>query len=403
MKQIVTSILDNDLYSFTVMYYVIMNYPKAEVRYSFFDRGNEVYPPGFGDVLQEQVEYFKDVTVSDEELALFKKKAYYFPEWYFALLKGFRLNPDHVHIFQDQSGYLSIMIEGPWWQIILWEMILLATISEMSHIYRKESLDESIEFSRAYEKAKMLIEGGCAFADMGTRRRFSLSHQENVIKAFKAASEEIKGKGKFLGTSNVLLALKYDLTMIGTMSHQIISAEEVVSGVHEANWAVMNKWQNTFKGSLGLYLYDCFGDKAYFDNVDRTSLMMFDGVRVDSGDEKDQLQKICANYTKFGINHQEKSVCFSNALDGKKAVELHSYINGAVKDTYGIGTWFTCNFDAIGDIPGLPIKNKNIVIKLTGFRFNPERKWQTCVKLSSDPGKTTGDKAKCEQLLRELA
>ena len=398
MYQIIKHFTDDDLYTFTCMYYILKNYPTAQVRYNFFDRNNEVYPIEFKTLLQEQVDKMKEVIITEEEIAFMKKKCYYLPEWFFDFLRGFRYNPKEVHISQDKEGHLSIQIEGPWYKTIKWEMMLLATISELSHYLKGENTDSVMEIYRASKKAKLLADAGCRFADMGTRRRFSFTHHNDVIEGLIST-----GDNYFTGTSNVYLAMKYDLTPIGTMSHQIISAEEVMSGVFEANYQVMKKWQDTYHGYLGLYLYDCFGEKAFFNNVDRTSLMMFDGVRVDSGDEKDQITKLCNIYSKYGINHQQKTVCLSNALNAEKAIEIHKWVNGAVKDTYGIGTWFTCNFDAIDKIPELNIKNKNIVIKLTGFRYSDRHDWHDCIKLSNDKGKTLGNEFKCSYLLKQLS
>lgn len=396
-KRIINSFIDDDLYTLTCMFYILMMYPFAVVRYTFFDRNSEKYPKGFDKLLQEQVNAMADVTITEEEIAFLRKKCYFLPEWFLHFLRGFRYDPSQVHIFQDPAGYLSINIEGPWWQTIKWEMMLLATISELSHELAGETLDPVEEIYRAGHKAWKLAEAGCKFADMGTRRRFSFEHHDSVIQGLIAGGEK-----NFTGTSNMYFAMKYNLTPIGTMSHQIISAEEVMSGVFEANYQVMKKWQEVYHGYLGLYLYDCFGEKAFFNNVDRTSLMMFDGVRIDSGDEKDQITKLCAMYSKYGIDHQQKTVCLSNALDADKAIEIHKWVNGAVKDTYGIGTWFTCNFDSIGNIREFPYKNKNIVIKLTGFKYSDKHPWHDCIKLSNDKGKTLGDPAKCEFILKQL-
>lgn len=408
MKQIINHFTDQDLYTFSCMYYVLKNYPTAEVKYKFFDRNKEVYPKGFGEELQSQINNMVNIVCTDEELAFMMRKCYYLPQWFFTFLKGYRFNPNEVHIKQDEEGYLDIEIEGAWWSTIMWEMVLLATISEMSHILNGDidKIKLGNEYYRALDKAEMFLANGLTVSDMGTRRRLSFDLQNEVVKAFTYASKTLAPnqgwEGKFVGTSNVYFAMKYDLTPIGTMSHQIIEAEEVMSGVFEANYQVMTKWNNTFNGYLGTYLYDCFGENAYFNNVNRQSLMMFDGIRVDSGDEIDQLLKHIAKYTEYGIDPSTKSIIFSNALNAEKAIKIHKEVNGRMRDSYGVGTYLCCNFDKTKNVDALPIKHKNIVIKLIAFRYSSKHNWHDCVKLSCDKGKTLGNPEKCAYLLNIL-
>lgn len=404
MKQIITHFTDTDAYTFTVMYYILKNYPTAEVRYQFFDRNKEVYPKGFDALLKEQVMGVKDLVITDKELNFMKEKMYYLPEWFFVFLKGFRLNPSEVHIKQDEEGHLDILIEGMWYTTIMWEMILLATISELSHTLNGDidKIDLNVEFQRAKDKASMLFYNGVSFCDMGTRRRLSFDLQDVVIAGLKEYSKKGGIDGGFIGTSNVWFAMKYDLTPIGTMSHQVIEAEEVMSGVFEANYQVMKKWNETFNGYLGIFLCDCFGEKAYFNNINRQALMLFDGIRIDSGEEIDQMNKHSKKYMEYGIDPKSKSIVFSNALNGEKAIKIHKEVNGAMKDSYGIGTWFCCNFDKTAHCEELDVKHKNIVIKLVGFRYSNKHDWHDCVKLSCDKGKTLGNKEKCEYLLKVL-
>jgi nicotinate phosphoribosyltransferase len=348
------------------------------------------------------VDGMANVICTNEEIAFMRSKCYFLPSWFFDFLRGYRYNPTEVHISQDSEGHLKIEIEGKWYSAIKWEMMLLSTISEVCHILRGEKVDLVTEYQRSIDKAKAFLSNGLLVSDMGTRRRFSFEVQNQAIKAFKFVNETMGYDGKFVGTSNVWFAMQYGLTPIGTMSHQIIEAEEVMSGVMEANYQVQKKWTNTYKGYLGLFLCDCFGEKAYFNNANRESLMLFDGIRIDSGDEFDQLEKHMALYKKFAIDPATKSIIFSNALDASKAIEIHKFVNGRMKDSYGVGTYICCNFDATECCKALPIKHKNIVIKLTGFRVDNSRPWSDTVKLSCDKGKTLGNPDKCAYLLKVL-
>lgn len=404
IPQIVNYLTDNDLYTFTVMNYIIHQYPNAEVKYQFFDRNKHKYPQGFAELLQEQVNGMKNVVITKEEIAFMKSKCYYLPEWFYTLLEGYRFDPSEVKISQDEEGYLSIGIEGKWWRTVLWEMPILSTVSELSHIMNgdMEMIDTAVEYARAFDKAKMLLENGVRFSDMSTRRRLSFTHQDNIIKATKDCATSSVFEGEFLGTSNVYFAMKYNLTPIGTMSHQIICFEECVSGVHECNFNVMQKWSEVYEGNLGIMLYDAFGDDVFFDNINTKYAKLFDGLRVDSGDNMEQLKKIITMYNQLKINPKTKSVVFSNALNGKTAIELHREAKDYVNDSAGIGTWLGCSFEETEHAPALPIKHMNIVIKLIGMRYNNKRKWLDCIKLSSDKGKVLGNPAKVKRIQEEL-
>ena len=392
MKQLITHFTDNDLYTFTCQYYVLKTYPRAEVEYSFIDRNNTVYPKGFAKLLQEQVDYMKNVVITDEEIAYMTNRCVYLPLWYFTFLRGYRFNPAEVAISQDEEGHLSITVHGKWFSTIMWEMPLLSCISELMHILRGDidRYDASLEESRARSKAEQIFGGGLVLGDMGTRRRLSFDHQEMVVRAMKEVWDSQSWPGLFIGTSNVWLAMKYDCSPLGTMSHQLISFEENVSGVFECNYAVMKKFSDVFDGDNGIYLYDCFGDKVFFGNLSKRMAMMYKGLCVDSGNEEEQIEKIIAKYRELGINPATKQVVFSNGLNIERALQIHKYCAGRVMDSYGIGTFLTC--DVTGCSP------MNIVVKLTKGRITEKREWHDCVKLSCDLTKTLGNPAKCEYL-----
>lgn len=405
MRQIITHFTDNDLYTFTVQYYILQTYPKAEVKYRFFDRNNFKYPKGFGQKLKEQLDGMRNVVITDEEIDFMRKTCYFLPEWYFTFLKGYRFNPNEVEIFQDPCGYLNIMISGKWYSTVMWEMPILSTISELMHEINGDldKVDKIKEYERAYHKGMMAFRNGVRLSDMGTRRRFSHEIQRQVIMGLTDAYDDCKKEdvdGEFIGTSNVWFAKEFGLRPVGTMSHQIVSFEECVSGIFECNYSVMDKWSRCYDGLAGIYLYDCFGDKVFFNNLCTRLAKTYDGLRVDSGDEKEQLENILNKYRELHINPKSKSVVFSNALTIDKAIELHRYVNYRIQDSYGIGTHLCA--DVLNTETNEKFSYSNIVIKLIGMRLNENREWHNCVKLSCDKGKTLGDSEKCEYLLKAI-
>ncbi len=393
MKQIIRHFTDNDLYTFSCQYYILQQYPRAEVEYTFIDRNDTCYPEGFADLLQEQVNYMSNVVITDEEINFLENRCSWLPLWYFTFLKGYRFNPAEVSISQDAEGHLSISIKGKWFSTIMWEMPLLSCISEIIHTINGDIDIYNVETERkkTIEKAKKIFSNGLVFGDMGTRRRFSYAHQKMVLETIAEVYRSKEWSGVFTGSSNVYLAMKLNLKPLGTLSHQIISFEEIVSGAFECNYMVMKKFSDVYDGNNGIYLYDCFGDELFFKNLSKRMAMMYSGLRVDSGIEEEQIEKIIEKYKELGIDPKTKQVVFSNGLNVDRCIAIHNYCAGRVQDSYGVGTSLMCDIDNV--------KPSNIVIKLTKCRITERREWHDCIKLSCDKGKTLGNPAKCQYIL----
>lgn len=393
MKQIINHFTDNDLYTFSCQYYIMQQYPRAEVEYTFIDRNNTVYPEGFDKLLQQQVDYMRNVIITDEEIEFMTTRCVWLPVWYFIFLRGYRFNPGEVEISQDEEGHLSIRIVGKWFSTIMWEMPLLSCISEIIHILNgdDEKYDIATERQKVVEKSEKIFSNGLVLGDMGTRRRFSYEHQKMVLETMAEVYRSKQWEGMFTGTSNVYLAMLLDLKPLGTLSHQIISFEENVSGVFECNYSVMKKFSDVYDGNNGIYLYDCFGDELFFKNLSKRMAMMYSGLRVDSGVEEEQTEKIIEKYISLGIDPTTKQVVYSNGLDIDRCIEIHRYCNGRVQDSYGVGTNLMCDID--------DVRPSNIVIKLTKCRITEAREWHNCIKLSCDKGKMLGNPKKCRYIL----
>ena len=405
MHQIIRHFTDNDAYTFSCQYYVLQKYPRAEVEYTFFDRNDTIYPAGFDALVREQIDKMRHVVITEEEIHFMQKKMYYLPKWYFTFLRGYRFNPHEVTVKQNSEGRLAITIRGKWYATIMWEMPVLTIVSELMHTLNGDiaRYDAAREQERARQKARDIFANGLVLGDMGTRRRLSYNHHNMVVQTLKEVYEQggyedtdsfHPWTGRLTGTSNVYFAMKHKLTPIGTMSHQLIEFEENVSGVFECNFNVMRKFSDVYDGDNGIYLYDCFGDRVFFNNLSKRMAMMFCGLRVDSGVEEEQTEKIIAKYQSLGINPATKQVVFSNGLNIERAIEIHRYVAGRMQDSYGMGTFLTCDVEHA--------KAMNIVVKLTQCRITENREWHDCVKLSCDKGKTIGNPEKCAYLLKMI-
>lgn len=385
MRQIITHFTDDDLYKMSMCCAVIDNFPRAQVKYEFVDRNHTVYPEGFADELNRQVEALEGVVITDEEVDFMRRKCYYIPEWFYRYLRGFRFSHHWVKAWQDDEGYLHIEFEGNWSDTILLEVKVLAIISELYYIMtgQTDKLDYDVYYKKSYAKAERLLEAGCVYSDFGTRRRASFEAEETVVRAMKDCQNSRQWEGRFVGTSNVYLAMKHDLLPVGTMAHEFVCAIGGMYGPQMANNIAMNAWRNTFRGALGTYLYDSFGWDIFSMNFSEDFANLFKGLRVDSGDNYEQLQKIVAKYKSLGIDSRSKQVIFSNALDTDRAIEIQQYAKDLCQPSFGIGTHFTNDFEGI--------KPMNIVIKLVAAKITESWRFynDTC-KLSEDKGKHTG-------------
>lgn len=397
MRPIITHFTDDDLYKFTMCCAVIENYPRTQVKYHFNDRDNTVYPPGFADALKEQIAMLEELVITDDEIEFMKRKCDYIPSWFYSFLKGFRYNRNWVEVEQDDAGHLSITFNGCWSNTILLEVKILAIVSELYYILtgQEQNLDYSDFSERSYVKARRLIGEGCRFSDFGTRRRASFRAQETAVEAMRRCDADVNGPGKFVGTSNVYFAMKYDLTPIGTMAHELICAIAGMYGPLMANHLAMDTWRHTYRGALGTFLYDTYGWRIFSLNFSEDYANMFKGLRVDSGDNYRELDLIVEKYTQLGIDPASKQVVFSNGLNVEEAVRLQHYAEGKCIPSFGIGTHFT------NDFPG--VKPRNIVIKLTDVKITESWPFfsQTC-KLSEDKGKYSGDPSTVKLFLQLL-
>lgn len=397
MEQIIRHFTDDDLYKFTMCCAVIDNFPRAQVKYTFTDRDNTVYPEGFARELNEQIALLEGITITDEEVDFMRRKCYYLPEWFYNYLKGYRFNRKWANAWQDDEGHLHVEFEGSWANTIFLEVKVLAIISDLYYEMTGQNklFDYDAYYDKTYAKAERLLSAGCAFSDFGTRRRASFKAEDTVIKAMKACSQSREWPGKFVGTSNVYLAMKYDVLPVGTMAHEFVCAIGGMYGPQMANNIAMNLWRNTFRGALGTYLYDSFGWDIFSLNFSEDFANLFKGLRIDSGDNRRQLMRIVEKYRSLGIDPKTKQVIFSNALDTDEAIAIQQYATDYCQPSFGIGTHFTNDFDGV--------KPMNIVIKLVAAKITESWTFynDTC-KLSEDEGKHVGKPEVVKRFMQAL-
>ena len=384
----ISSILDNDLYKFTMQQAVHALYPRAEVKYKFFNRGDTLFPDDFAKHLKAEVLKMADLRLRDDELEYLQKTCYFLTPVYLEFLQHFRYSPEHV-LIEQVGGKLSVDIVGPWYQTILWEIPLLAMISELYFTLCGHDTIPVEERRRVnIGKGENLRNGGVDFADFGTRRRYSQENQANVLKDLLSIEDST-----LIGTSNVFLAKQNNIKPIGTVAHEWFMFHAGIHGYKRANVAAIDAWISVYHGYLGLVLSDTFTTDLFLQDFDAVNARLFDGVRQDSGDPFAFVDKIVGHYEKLRIHPITKTIVFSNGLSPEEAVSLKEYCQGKINVSFGIGT------NLSNDIGPEPL---NIVIKLSHSRNNADSPWMPMIKLSDVQSKHTGDADEIDLCLRTI-
>jgi len=368
---IITSILDTDLYKLTMQRAVLDYCPGVNVKYVFNNRRPEGrFTERFMDRLQFEVKEMGQLRLTTEESNFLHKSCPFVGREYLGYLANFRLTPEHVQTeLKDEE--LRLQIEGSWEETILWEVPLMAIISQVYF----EVCDTEWKFDRIEQLQKIRNKGrklvGYKHADFGSRRRRSFETQDLVVKT-------LKDNVGFVGTSNVLLAMMHDVRPLGTMAHEWIMGISALEGLRHANRHAMRAWSQVYKGWLGTALPDTFGSEAFFGDFDHYLARLFDGVRHDSGEPLKFTDKVVAHYKSLGIDPMTKTIIFSDGLDVHEATRIAIYCYNKIGCSFGIGTNFTNDFEGS--------KPLNMVIKLAECNVVP------VVKLSDTPTKAIGDK-----------
>lgn len=382
---IIRDFTDNDLYKFTTMNAIQKKFPTAEVLYKFVNRGKTEFPKGFADALREQVDSMQYLSLNEEAEAFIRKKCYFFDPVFIDLLKGFRFNPSEVKISQT-GGVLEVEIEGLWYRTVLWEVPVMAIISEL---YFQMTGQKPDNFEpRTIAKARAFAEMGAEISEFGTRRRFSFDVQDRIIDLLKVHM------GKYLnGTSNVYLAMKHNLTPIGTHPHEWFMYHAAHYGYRVANALSLENWVDVYQGSLGIALTDTFTTDNFYRSFNPKFSKLFDGVRWDSGDPIEFTDKTLRHYLENRIDPRIKTIVYSDALDLEKVREIKNYVNGRIHDVYGIGTYLS---NDVG------VKPLNMVIKLFAAKPAGYHAFVPTVKLSDVEGKHTGTPEEIDICLKTI-
>ncbi|PIJ51340.1 nicotinate phosphoribosyltransferase [Erwinia sp. OLTSP20] len=370
---ILLSLLDTDAYKLHMQQAVFHRYPSVTVTAEFRCRGDDLL--GFyADEISANIATMHQLALSDEEYSWLASLPFFQAD-YLDWLRSFRYDPSQVRV-RNHQGKLDIRISGPWREVILWEVPLLALISEIVHRHRSPGVSVTQAVERLQEKLhdfRQQTNGmdmrRFKLMDFGTRRRFSREVQWAIVNTLKADFPWL------VGTSNYDLARQLQLAPVGTQAHEWFQAHQQISPVlANSQRAALASWLAEYPDQLGIALTDCITMDAFLRDFGLEYASQYQGLRHDSGDPIEWGKKAIAHYRSLGIDPQSKTLVFSDNLDLNKALDLYRHFGQHANVIFGIGTRLTC------DIP--MVKPLNIVIKLVECNGKP------VAKLSDSPGKT---------------
>lgn len=394
MSPIIHSLLDTDLYKFTMLQVVLHKFPQTHSVYHFRCRNLEdtVYP--LTDILpelDEQLDHLCTLKFKDDELQYLRSFRFIKSD-FVDYLELFQLKRRFIKTGIDEEGRLDIWVEGPMVQAMMFEIFVLAIVNEL--YFRRIRTDAVLAEGERRLQAKLALlkqyssqqppnDPPFLVSDFGTRRRYSFEWQKHVVEEFHQATPDI-----FRGTSNVLLAKELGITPIGTMAHEFLQAFQALDvRLRDFQKAALEMWVQEYRGDLGIALTDVVGMDAFLRDFDLYFAKLFDGLRHDSGDPYEWGDKAYAHYRHLKIDTQTKMLTFSDGLNLEKAWQLHQYFKDRFKVSFGIGTNLT------NDMGQTPL---NIVLKLV------ECNGQSVAKISDSPGKTMTDNDTFLAYLRQV-
>ena len=386
---IIESLLDTDLYKFTMMQCVLHQFPGAEVSYRFRCRTPGVDFSPYADEIRDEVMHLCTLTFKDAELAYLGGLRFIKSD-FVDFLSLFHLKDKYIRVTKDPACDfgLSIEITGPWLHTILFEIPILAIVNEVYFRHIAPVPDEAEGMRRLRAKIALLKNepdnADLRVSDFGTRRRFSRAWQEKVVRVL---IDEL-GSPIFSGTSNVDLARRYGLVSIGTMAHEYLQACQALGPrLRDSQVFGFEMWAKEYRGDLGIALSDVYGIEPFLKDFDMYFCKLFDGARHDSGDPFVWGERMIEHYRANKCDPRGKSLVFSDGLTVPRIIELYRRFHRRIGIGFGIGT------NLMNDLGPRPL---NIVVKMVRANGQP------VAKISDNPVKGMCDDPTYLAYLRQV-
>jgi len=379
LPQIINSLLETDLYKFSMGQAIFHQFPTYETTWSFKCRNTDVFfTPEMVEEIKEQIKAYCSLRFHEDELE-YLAGIEWFKKSYTDYLRLWQPRYEEFTITTDADCGLSIETEGTWVNTSMYEIPTLAIVNEvyfrMKYDYNEllDSFRERLEakYDRVFRNELYLS----TFSEFGLRRRLSAEAQEMAVEKFSHLNDTKHSASTFVGTSNVYLAKKFNLTPVGTMAHEWIMCTGQGDHRHNpaySNYYALRAWVDEYGVLNGTALTDAITTDCFLRDFDKTYSTLFSGVRHDSGDPIEWGEKMIAHYERLKIDPTQKTLLFSDSLDFDKADAIYRHFRGKARVAFGIGTFIA------NDTKVAPL---NIVMKTTKCNG------QDVAKISDTPGK----------------
>ena len=356
----VTSLLETDLYKFSMGQAIFHQFSDYKTTWTFKCRNKDVhFTSEMVEEIREQIKHYCNLRFTEDELT-YLGGITWFKKSYIDFLRLWQPRYEEFVITDDAECGLSIEAGGTWLNTSMYEIPILAIVNEV-YFRMAYDYDELLEQfkTRLSQKVEMLEKNKYrlnTFSEFGLRRRLSAQAQEIAVEALTGLKDT---DSKFIGTSNVYLAKKYNLKPIGTMAHEWIMCTGQGNHKHNpaySNWYALDAWVKEYGILNGIALTDTITTDCFLRDFQLTYATLFSGVRHDSGDPYEWGEKMIAHYKKLGIDPGTKTLLFSDSLDFEKATQIYDHFKDKVQVAFGIGTFISNDTN----VPAL-----NIVMKTT--------------------------------------
>jgi nicotinate phosphoribosyltransferase len=390
MNPVIHSLLETDLYKFTMWQTMLHRHPATQAEYSFVCRNESAYPLSeLLDEVNRELDHLCTLCFKADELAYLGGLRFMKSD-FIDFLRIFHFQRDFITA-RANGPHLEIIARGPQVHVMGFEIYVLAIVNEL--YFRRFDRDRALAEGRRRLQAKIAqlkafgaeppLRHPFELFDFGVRRRFCGDWQREVVATLKHELAEF-----FKGTSNVLLARDLALVPIGTMAHEYLQSYQALGvRLRDHQKAALEDWVQEYRGDLGVALTDVVGMDAFLADFDLYFAKLFDGLRHDSGDPVWWGEKALAHYARLRIDPHTKRLVFSDGLDVPRAIELYKHFGNRTQLGFGIGTSLS------NDVGLEPL---NIVMKLTQCNGQP------VAKLSDSPGKTMCDDQTFLAYLRQV-
>jgi nicotinate phosphoribosyltransferase len=385
---IIDSLLDTDLYKFTMMQVVLHQFPSAQVEYRFKCRTPGVDLTPDVESIRREIGDLCTLRLTDGELDYLRGLRFVKSD-FVDFLALFQLNTKYIRIepTADRPGEIDVVIRGPWLHTILFEIPVLAIINEV-YFRRTVPAPDFAEGRRRLRTKIALVRDDATLsevriADYGTRRRFSRSWHDEVLRTLKSDLRE-----NLAGTSNVMYARVHGLIPLGTMAHEYLQACQALGPrLRDSQTFGFETWAREYRGDLGIALSDVYGMDAFLRDFDMYFCKLFDGARHDSGDPIQWGERLIAHYQHNRVDPRTKTLVFSDGLSFARVIELYRRFRGRARLAFGVGTHLT------NDLGYTPLQ---IVIKMVRCNGQP------VAKLTDSPEKNMCDDPAYIAYLRQV-